>query len=64
MKDNFDKDYYNLDITIRLREGERCQYETLCQTDADCNGPKGQGKCLVVDSAIFPYKECYCADGW
>jgi len=48
----------------RLREGDRCQYETLCQTDADCNGPKGQGRCLTVDSSIFPYKECYCADGW
>ena len=48
----------------RLREGDRCQYQTLCSDDADCNGPKGQGKCLLVDDVIFPYKECYCADGW
>ena len=48
----------------RLREGDKCQYQTLCQTDSDCNGPKGQGRCISVDSVIFPYKECYCADGW
>jgi len=48
----------------RLREGDRCQYATQCQTDADCNGPKGQGQCLLVDNVIFPYKECFCADGW
>ena len=28
-----------------LREGARCQYETQCQSDTDCNGPKGQGRC-------------------
>jgi len=48
----------------RLREGDRCQYQTLCSTDADCNGPKGQGRCLLVSGEIFPYKECFCADGW
>ena len=31
---------------------------------SDCNGPKGQGECVTVDSRIFPYSECYCADGW
>jgi len=43
---------------------DRCQYQTQCTTDADCNGPKGQGKCLVMDSSLFPYKECHCTDGW
>jgi len=48
----------------RLRLGDRCQYQTQCQDDGDCNGPKGQGQCVTVDSRIFPYSECYCADGW
>ena len=30
----------------RLYQGARCQYETMCQEDSDCNGPKGQGKCV------------------
>eukprot|EP00092_Neocalanus_flemingeri_P036033 GFUD01039233.1.p1 GENE.GFUD01039233.1~~GFUD01039233.1.p1 ORF type:complete len:472 (+),score=185.88 GFUD01039233.1:193-1608(+) len=48
----------------RGREGDQCQYETQCQTDQDCNGPKGQGKCLEVDTSIFPFKQCFCAGGW
>jgi len=51
-------------ICERGREGDLCQYETQCQSDADCNGPKGQGKCLKVDDSIFPYKQCFCSAGW
>ena len=28
-------------VCERGREGALCQYETQCQTDQDCNGPKG-----------------------
>jgi len=48
----------------RGREGELCQYKTQCQDDQDCNGPKGQGKCVEVDSAIFSFKQCFCSAGW
>lgn len=48
----------------RLRQGDRCQYQTQCLDDSDCNGPKGQGSCVSVERRIFPYSECFCADGW
>ena len=51
-------------VCERGREGAQCQYKTQCQTDQDCNGPKGQGKCLEVDSSIFSFKQCFCAGGW
>jgi len=51
-------------VCDRGREGHVCQYKTDCQTDQDCNGPKGQGKCLDVESTIFPFKQCFCAGGW
>ena len=44
--------------------GDRCQYETECVDDNDCNGPKGQGKCKQVDNSIFPRSQCFCAPGW
>jgi len=47
-----------------LHTGDRCQYETECVDDNDCNGPKGQGKCKQVDNSVFPRSQCFCAPGW
>ena len=35
-----------------------------CDTDDDCNGPKGQGRCESLDSTLFPDKQCMCSIGW
>jgi len=48
----------------RGRVGDRCQYSTACKDDMDCNGPKGQGKCIVTEDAVFPRGQCFCAPGW
>ena len=44
--------------------GERCHLQDECQDDQDCNGPKGQGKCLEVDNTLFPLRQCFCSLGW
>jgi hypothetical protein len=46
------------------RVGARCQYKTECKSDLDCNGPKGQGQCVVTDTAVYTIGHCYCAPGW
>lgn len=51
-------------VCDRGREGTLCQYETQCQDDQDCNGPKGQGKCLEVDNTLYPMRQCFCSVGW
>ena len=38
----------------RLYHGDKCQYLSGCNNDQDCNGPKGQGQCLQLDSTVFP----------
>ena len=38
----------------RLHHGHRCQYVTGCNSDEDCNGPKGQGQCVQINNAVFP----------
>lgn len=48
----------------RLYTGDRCQYRTQCESDQDCNGPKGQGRCELVDAALFHSKLCVCNQGW
>merc|ERR1712112_348200 len=44
--------------------GSRCEYMAGCNTDDDCNGPKGQGRCESLDSTLFPDKQCMCSIGW
>lgn len=51
-------------VCSRGWEGDRCQYRTDCQSDLDCNGPKGQGKCVITDTAVFRIGQCFCASGW
>jgi len=44
--------------------GEHCQYKTKCKTNDDCNGDKGHGECVIVDSAVYRQGECFCREGW
>lgn len=48
----------------RMFHGSRCQYMAGCDTDDDCNGPKGQGRCEGLDDVLYPDKQCMCAMGW
>ena len=38
----------------RLYHGSQCQYVAGCNSDEDCNGPKGQGQCVQLDNTVFP----------
>ena len=41
-------------ICQRLYHGDKCQYMSSCNSDEDCNGPKGQGQCKELDTTTFP----------
>lgn len=51
-------------VCPRGRIGDRCQYQTDCQSDIDCHGDKGHGRCIVTDSTVYPIGQCYCTAGW
>lgn len=51
-------------VCDRDKLGDVCQYSTGCESDLDCNGPKGQGKCVVLDTAVYSNGKCFCTAGW
>ena len=38
----------------RLYHGTKCEYKAGCNTEEDCNGPKGQGECRELDNTLYP----------
>jgi len=44
--------------------GHKCQYKTECQSDLDCNGPKGQGTCVTLDNSVYKDSKCFCSPGF